>query len=125
VRSSNEHPRRSLHQEALDKPDSCFSIRANPAHTIAKIQKHAPHVSSLYALEEVHPHIVDVDSAVWTTLLLAEYLGEATGDHSGIETVREHLIAVRRWETSRTGSRRHGGHGIATKSSFVDRLVRR
>jgi transposase len=37
------------------------------------------------------PHAVGVDSAVWTTRLLAEYLTEATGHRTGIETVREHL----------------------------------
>jgi transposase len=37
------------------------------------------------------PHAVGVDSAVWTTRLLADYLAAATGHRTGIETVREHL----------------------------------
>jgi transposase len=40
---------------------------------------------------EVDPHTVGVDSAVWTTRLLANYLAEATGHRTGIEAVRDHL----------------------------------
>ena len=40
---------------------------------------------------DLDPHTVGVDSAVWTTRLLADYLAEATGHHAGIETVRDHL----------------------------------
>jgi transposase len=40
---------------------------------------------------ELDPHTVGVQSAVWTTRLLADYLAEATGHHAGIETVRDHL----------------------------------
>ena len=40
---------------------------------------------------DLDPHAVGVDSAVWTTRLLAAYLADATGQRTGIETVREHL----------------------------------
>jgi transposase len=40
---------------------------------------------------DVAPHTVGVDSAVWTTRLLADSLAEVTGHRTGIETVREHL----------------------------------
>jgi transposase len=40
---------------------------------------------------EVDPHTVGVDSAVWTTRLLAAYLERATGHRAGIEAVRVHL----------------------------------
>ena len=40
---------------------------------------------------DVDPRSVGVDSAVWTTRLLADYLAQATGHRTGIETVREHL----------------------------------
>jgi transposase len=40
---------------------------------------------------ELDPHTVGVDSANWTTRLLADYLARATGHRSGIETVRVHL----------------------------------
>jgi transposase len=40
---------------------------------------------------EVDPHTVGVDSAVWTTRLLADYLERATGHRAGIEAVRVHL----------------------------------
>jgi transposase len=39
----------------------------------------------------VDPHAVGVDSAVWTTRLLATYLAEVTGHRTGIEAVRVHL----------------------------------
>lgn len=40
---------------------------------------------------ELAPPTVGVDSAVWTTRLLADYLGRVTGHRTGIETVRVHL----------------------------------
>jgi len=40
---------------------------------------------------ELDPHTVGVDSAVWTTRLLATYLAEVTGHRTGIEAVRVHL----------------------------------
>src|SRR5918912_2761580 len=40
---------------------------------------------------DLDPHTVGVDSAVWTTRLLADYLAEATGHRTGIEAVRDHL----------------------------------
>jgi transposase len=40
---------------------------------------------------ELDPHTVGVDSANWTTRLLADYLARVTGHRTGIETVRVHL----------------------------------
>jgi transposase len=40
---------------------------------------------------DLDPHSVGVDSAVWTTRLLADYLERATGHRTGIEAVRVHL----------------------------------
>jgi transposase len=40
---------------------------------------------------ERDPHTVGVDSANWTTQLLADYLARVTGHRTGIETVRVHL----------------------------------
>jgi transposase len=40
---------------------------------------------------ELDPHTVGVDSANWTTRLLADYLAQVTGHHTGLETVRTHL----------------------------------
>jgi transposase len=40
---------------------------------------------------EVDPHTVGVDSANWTTRLLAEYLGKVRGQRTSLEMVRVHL----------------------------------
>ena len=40
---------------------------------------------------EVDPHTVGVDSANWTTRLLADYLARVSGHRPGIETVQVHL----------------------------------
>jgi transposase len=40
---------------------------------------------------DLDPHTVGVNSAVWTTRLLADYLAATTGHRTGIEAVREHL----------------------------------
>jgi len=40
---------------------------------------------------ELDPHTVGVDSANWTTGLLAQYLGEQTGYRTHLDTVRVHL----------------------------------
>ena len=40
---------------------------------------------------DLDPHTVGVDSAVWTTRLLADYLAHTTGHRTGIEAVRDHL----------------------------------
>jgi transposase len=40
---------------------------------------------------ELDPHTVGVDSATWTTRLLAAYLARVTGYRAGIETVRVQL----------------------------------
>jgi transposase len=40
---------------------------------------------------DLDPHTVGVQSANWTTQLLADYLAHVTGHQTGIETVRRHL----------------------------------
>ena len=48
-------------------------------------------LAELQRVIEVDPHTVGVDSAVWTTRLLADSLARATGHRAGIEAVRVHL----------------------------------
>jgi transposase len=48
-------------------------------------------LAELQRVIELDPHTVGVDSAVWTTRLLADYLAETTGHRAGIEAVRLHL----------------------------------
>ena len=48
-------------------------------------------LAELERVIEVDPHTVGVQSAVWTTRLLAEYLARVTGQRTGIEAVRVHL----------------------------------
>jgi putative transposase len=48
-------------------------------------------LAELERVIERDPHTVGVDSAVWTTRLLADYLAEVTGHRAGIEVVRVHL----------------------------------
>jgi transposase len=48
-------------------------------------------LAELERVIERDPHVVGVDSAVWTTRLLANYLAEVTGHRAGIEVVRVHL----------------------------------
>lgn len=50
--------------------------------------------AELLRLIELSPRAVGVDSALWTTGLLAEYLGRATGVAVSLETVRRHLHAA-------------------------------
>jgi len=48
-------------------------------------------LAELERVIELDPHTVGVDSAVWTTRLLADYLERVTGHRTGIEAVRVHL----------------------------------
>jgi transposase len=48
-------------------------------------------LAELQRVIERDPHTVGVDSAVWTTRLLADYLERVTGHRTGIEAVRVHL----------------------------------
>jgi transposase len=48
-------------------------------------------LAELRRVIDLDPHTAGVDSAVWTTRLLATYLAEAAGQRTGIEAVREHL----------------------------------
>jgi transposase len=47
--------------------------------------------TELLRVIERDPHTVGVQSATWTTRLLADYLARTTGCRVGIETVRRHL----------------------------------
>jgi transposase len=48
-------------------------------------------LAELRRVIDLDPHMVGVDSAVWTTRVLAEYLERVTGHRTGIESVRVHL----------------------------------
>ena len=48
-------------------------------------------LTELQRVIDLDPHTVGVDSAVWTTRLLAHYLARVTGHRTGIEAVRVHL----------------------------------
>jgi transposase len=50
--------------------------------------------AALLRVVELSPRAVGVDSAVWTTGLLADYLAGATGVAVGLETVRRRLHAA-------------------------------
>ena len=50
--------------------------------------------AELLRVVELSPRAVGVDSAVWTTRLLADYLAGATGVAVSLETVRRHLHAA-------------------------------
>lgn len=50
--------------------------------------------AELVRVIELSPRAVGVDSAAWTTRLLADYLARATGVAVGLETVRRHLHAA-------------------------------
>jgi transposase len=48
-------------------------------------------LAELQRVIELDPRSLGVDSAVWTTRLLADYLEQVTGHPAAIETVRVHL----------------------------------
>ncbi len=48
-------------------------------------------LAELQRVIDLDPHRVGVDSAVWTTRLLADHLERVTGHRTGIEAVRIHL----------------------------------
>src|SRR5919199_5149740 len=48
-------------------------------------------LAELQRVIDLDPRGVGVDSAVWTTRLLADYLARVTGHRAGIEAVRIHL----------------------------------
>ncbi len=50
--------------------------------------------AALRRVIELSPRDVGVDSATWTTTLLADYLAETTGHRFHLETVRAHLHAA-------------------------------
>jgi len=87
VRRGREQVRKILHRFAseglaglLPRPRTGRPLQVTPAW-LAELQR----------VIEVDPHTVGVDSAVWTTRLLANYLERVTGHRTGIEAVRVHL----------------------------------
>ena len=72
-------------------------------------------LAELERVIDLDPHAVGVDSAVWTTRLLADYLARTTGHRTGIETVRVHLhgagYVCKRptWSLKRKASQQAGG----------------
>jgi transposase len=70
--------------------------------------------TELQRVIDLDPHSVGVDSAVWTTRLLADYLARVTGHRTGIEAVRVHLhrsgYVCKRptWSLKRTASEQAG-----------------
>ena len=68
----------------------------------------------LVRVADLDPHQVEVDSALWSCRLLADYLAEATGHRAGIETVRVALhragfVCKRpRWVLSRKATSQPG-----------------
>jgi len=66
-----------------------YRVAPGPAPTVTAAWR-----AELVRVIEVDPRSVAVPSAVWTTRLLAAYLGRATGVAVGLETVRRHLHAA-------------------------------
>lgn len=60
-------------------------------HTGRPLGVTAAWLAELQRVIELDPRSVGVDSAVWTTRLLADYLAHVTGHRTGIEAVRVHL----------------------------------
>jgi transposase len=60
-------------------------------HTGRPLEVTPAWLAELQRVIELDPHTVGVESAVWTTRLLATYLAEVTGHRTGIEVVRVHL----------------------------------
>jgi transposase len=60
-------------------------------HTGRPLEVTTAWLAELQRVIDLDPHSVGVDSAVWTTRLLAEYLDRVTSHRTGIEAVRVHL----------------------------------
>jgi transposase len=87
VRRSRETVRRVLHRYG-DGGAGDVPQRARPGRPSAVP---AAWAAELRRVIDLDPHTVGVDSATWTTRLLADYLARMTGHRTGIETVRVHL----------------------------------
>jgi transposase len=87
VRRGREQVRTILHRFRRDG----LAGLAPGKHTGRPLGVTPAWLAELGRVIELDPHTVGVQSAVWTTRLLADYLAEATGHHAAIETVREHL----------------------------------
>ena len=60
-------------------------------HTARPLRVTLAWLAELRRVIDLDPHLVGVESAVWTTRLLADYLARVTGHRTGIEAVRIHL----------------------------------
>jgi transposase len=87
VRRGREQVRTILHRFRSDG----LAGLAPRKHTGRPLGVTPTWLAELQRVIDLDPHTVGVDSAVWTTRLLADYLAEATGHRTGSETVREHL----------------------------------
>jgi transposase len=87
VRRGREQVRTVLHRFRRDG----LAGLAPGKHTGRPLGVTPAWLAELGRVIERDPHTVGVPSAVWTTRLLADYLADATGQHAGIETVRDHL----------------------------------
>jgi transposase len=84
TRRSPDTVRRVLHRYLAGGPDA-VPYRPHPGQP-----PHYPPAweQELVRVADLDPRSLGVDSALWTTRLLADYLAEATGHRAGIETVR-------------------------------------
>lgn len=87
VRRSRDTVRRVLHRYR-DGGAGDVSQRARPGRPSAVP---AAWEAELCRVIDLDPHTVGMDSANWTTRLLADYLARVTGHRTGIETVRGQL----------------------------------
>jgi transposase len=87
VRRGREQVRTILHRFRCDG----VAGLAPGKHTGRPLGVTPTWLAELERMIELDPHTVGVQSAVWTTRLLADYLAEATGHRAAIETVRDHL----------------------------------
>jgi transposase len=87
VRRGREQVRKVLHRFQAEGPVGL----APRKHTGRPPEVTPAWLAELERVIELGPHAVGVDSAVWTTRLLATYLAEVTGHRTGIDVVRVHL----------------------------------
>ena len=87
VRRGREQVRKVLHRFQAEG----VAGLAPRTRTGRPVEATSAWVADLGRVIELDPHTVGVDSAVWTTRLLADYLAQVTGHRAGIEVVRVHL----------------------------------
>src|ERR687886_1564046 len=116
VRRGREQGRRILHRFGSQG----LGGLAPGKHTGRPLSVTPAWQAELQRVIDLDPHTVGVDSAVWATRLLADYLAEATGHRTGIEAVRDHLHragyvckrptwSVKRKSTEQAGWVKNGG----------------